>query len=280
MGRIRNTAETVGLMLAIGKAKARLPLGPHLLQSALAGAYIGFGAVLALKVTGNLDPSLGNLTKLLFGLVFPIGLLMVLIAGASLFTGDVMYLSCSWAERDATGATWLRFLSVSFLGNFLGSVLLAWLACRSGALLDPGPGGTLPLAEAAVRLANAKTGLPFGVAFVRGVLCNWLVCLAIYMSLTADSGISKAVLMWPPITAFVALGMEHSVANMCFVPLGIFLGNYPEFSGGAVGPTATWGAFLARNLVPVTLGNIVGGALFVGLPYLWLCKGKKEEGKD
>jgi formate/nitrite transporter len=268
MAIIKTTSETVESVLSIGRTKSVQRLSSHVILGLLAGIYIGFGAVLAIKVTGNLDPGWGNITKLLFGLTFPVGLLMVIIAGASLFTGDVMYMTSSYAVSDVSGKTWVRYLAISYLFNFLGSVFLAFLVFHSKILMDAGPDGSLPLASTAVALANAKTSLPLLSAFLRGILCNWLVCLAIFMSLSAQDCVSKAVLMWPPITTFVVLGMEHSVANMCFIPLGIFLGNSPEVLESGIRLTATWGTFFINNLVPVTLGNIVGGALFVALPYL------------
>ncbi|MDR3154090.1 MAG: formate/nitrite transporter family protein [Deltaproteobacteria bacterium] len=265
---MKNMEETVKAVVSIGASKAVQGTGIHAVMGILAGSYIALGGVLALKVTGGLPPAMGGASRLLFGLVFPVGLLMVLVAGASLFTGDVMYLPAAWSRKAAGFRSVLRFLALSWVWNFAGSVLVAWLADASGILADKGPGGTLPAAAASVALANMKCALGFCEAFLRGVGCNWLVCLAVYMSLSAEDGVSKAVLMWPPITAFVAMGMEHSVANMCFVPLGIFLGSRPEALGAGIELTATWGAFLRDNLVPVTLGNIAGGVLFVAFPYL------------
>jgi formate/nitrite transporter len=127
------------------------------------------------------------------------------------------------------------------------------------------------MANYAVSIANGKCALAWDVAFYRGILCNWLVCLAIYMSLSSTDGISKAVLMWPPIMAFVAMGMEHSVANMTFVPLGIYIGSdFVYMAGtGALTLTASWSGLVINNLIPVVLGNFVGGALFVGMFYYW-----------
>ncbi|MDR2461584.1 MAG: formate/nitrite transporter family protein [Deltaproteobacteria bacterium] len=268
MVNMKTPAETIDTVLSIGMGKARQKFSSHIILSVLAGIYIGFGAVLALKVTGNLNPAWGNIIKLLFGLTFPVGLLMVLIAGASLFTGDVMYMTSSCAVKDTNLRTWFSYLTISYIGNLIGSIFLAFLVFQSKVLFDTGPDGSLPIISNAVSLANSKTSLTFLTAFLRGILCNWLVCLAIFMSLFAQDCVSKAVLMWPPITTFVVLGMEHSVANMCFIPLGIFLGKSSEVIGVGIQLTATWKTFFVNNLIPVTLGNIVGGALFVALPYL------------
>ena len=135
----------------------------------------------------------------------------------------------------------------SYFGNFAGSLLLAWLAWHSG---------TLAAGPASVAIATAKCSLPWSVAFVRGVLCNWLVCMAVYMASGCSSMIGKMTAVWFPISAFVALGLDHSVANMFIIPLGMLRG-----------AEITIGAFLWKNLLPVTLGNIVGGALCVMAPF-------------
>jgi formate/nitrite transporter len=162
----------------------------------------------------------------------------------------------------------------------VGSILLAWL-CYKGTILMDGSSAGRPMADFAVNVANGKCNLSFGVAFYRGILCNWLVCLAIYMSLGASDGISKAVVMWPPITAFVAMGMEHSVANMTFLPLGIFIGSDPTYlaTAGAVALTATWSKMFVVNLLPVVLGNFVGGGLFVAMFYYWSTNFKSKRGQ-
>ncbi|MDR2437000.1 MAG: formate/nitrite transporter family protein [Endomicrobium sp.] len=262
---MRNLDQTVESLISVSWAKAHYRPLTHALLAVLAGIYIGFGAALAIRVTGNLSPELGNLTKLLFGLLFPVGLLLVLMAGASLFTGDVMFVSALYFKKEIGAIKLIKFLAFSYVGNFIGSVFLAFMIVYSGVFQE---GSGHPIAISAINIANAKTALPFSEAFLRGILCNWLVCLAIYMSLTSDDAISKIFLMWPPITAFVALGMEHSVANMFFIPLGILLGNTPEISLGAVKLSANVKTFLVDNLIPVTLGNIVGAVFFVTLPYL------------
>ncbi len=165
----------------------------------------------------------------------------------------------------------LKLFNNLILAFLAGAVFPAhFLGYLSGIFFDVNAGGGRPLAEYAVKLANTKCAEPFEMAFPRGVGCNWLVCLAIYMSLGAGDGISKAVLIWPPITAFVALGFEHSVANMTFIPLGIFLGNSDIYLNNTVEMTrltADRHGFFISHLIPVTLGNIVGGLVFVSLGY-------------
>jgi formate/nitrite transporter len=255
----------------IGGNKAKLPLVNSIIMGLLAGAYIGVGGFFAIKVAGNMPVAQwGNMTRLVFAMVFPVGLLSVLVAGADLFTGNCMYMPAAVMNKK-TGLGGLTYnWSVSFVSNLIGSVCLAYfLGFMTNIFMDPDGSGFRPLAAYAVNLANGKTHLDFGVAFWRGVGCNWLVCLAVYMSLTASDGVSKAIVMWPPIACFVALGYEHSVANMTFIPLGIFIGQSQAYLATANVPalTADWYGFFVTNLIPVTLGNIVGGMVFVAMFY-------------
>lgn len=271
MSLIKTPAECMTTVCAIGGGKPKMSLINNLIMAFLAGCYIGFGSLLAIKTTGNLPVEIwGNFIRLAFGMVFPVGLLLVLVAGADLFTGNCMYLPSAVINKktDCMGLT--RSWVLSFLGNLIGSVFMAFvLGLLSGTFFTDAVNGAYPLAASAVSLANMKCNLPWDVAFVRAIGCNWLVCLAIYISLAAPDGVSKVALIWPPITAFVVLGFEHSVANMTFIPLGIFLGQSETYlsSASAVTLTASWSGFFIKNLIPVTLGNIVGGMIFVSMLY-------------
>lgn len=281
MSIIKTPSECMMSVCTIGAGKPKMNLWNNLIMAFLAGAYIGFGSLLAIKVAGNIPVAQwGNLTRLIFGGVFPVGLLLVLVAGADLFTGNCMYLPGAIMHKKACWGGLVRSWIVSWGGNLVGSVCVAlFLGYMTGLFLDMAADGGRPLAAYAVNLANAKCNLDFGTAFLRGIGCNWLVCLAIYMSLTAGDGISKVALIWPPITAFVALGFEHSVANMTFIPLGIFLGQSDVYLNNAVALptlTANWYDFFVTNLIPVTLGNIVGGAVFVSMLY-YRATGQKPE---
>ncbi|MDR2141519.1 MAG: formate/nitrite transporter family protein [Deltaproteobacteria bacterium] len=281
MNVVKNSAEIMDSVINIGVAKSKMTLGSQLILALLAGAYIGFGGIFALKVAGNLPPDVwGSMVRLIFGLVFPVGLLMVLICGADLFTGDCMFMTGALQHKKIDWAKFLKILTLSLIGNFIGSVILAWLTYKGTILMDGSASGR-PMANYAVSVANGKCALTFGVAFYRGILCNWLVCLAIYLSLSSTDGISKGVLMWPPIWCFVATGMEHSVANMTFVPLGIFIGTDPTYlaTTGAVALTASWKGLVVTNLIPVVLGNYVGGALFVAMFYYWANNLKAKRGE-
>jgi len=259
MSVVKNSAEIVQTVIDVGVAKSKMTFANNILMGILAGAYIGFGSILAIKCAGNLPAGTwGSFPRIVFGGVFPVGLLLVLLAGADLFTGDCMFMPSALVNGKIGINKFFRILILSIIGNFLGSFLIAWLTFKGG-LLEP------VAANYAVTVANGKAVLPFGVAFIRGIMCNWLVCLAIFVSLSATDGVSKAALMWPPIFAFVALGMEHSVANMTFMPLGILIGSSPSYiaATGSVPLAVTWGSTFINNLVPVVLGNFIGGALFV-----------------
>lgn len=213
-----------------------------LLLGALAGAFIAFAGVAA-SIGGALGGKLASAT------IFPIGLTMVLLAGSELFTGNCLFLM-PLLRRNITAGHMLRNWVAVYLGNLLGSVAVAFLAVQCGALDG--------IAEAAVAAAVTKAALPFGVALLRGVLCNFLVCLAVWMAFCAQSAGGKVVSLFGPIFLFVLCGFEHSVANMYYIPAGIFLAENGE---------VTW-LSLWRNLLPVTLGNMVGGCGLGGILYL------------
>lgn len=264
MSTVKTSSDTMEAVCNVGLAKSKMTISNNLILGFLAGAYIGFGAILALKCAGGMPlETWGSLQRIVFGGVFPVGLLLVLLAGADLFTGDCMFMPAAVWRHKLSLDKFLRVLVLAYVGNLVGSIVLAKMAAFSGLLSDPAS------AAYSVGVANAKVAIPFGVAVVRGILCNWLVCLAIYMALAASDGISKMILLWPPIMAFVALGFEHSIANMCFIPLGIFIGSTEAYAAlaGAPALAATWYGFFVTNLVPVTLGNFIGGAFFVGLLY-------------
>jgi formate/nitrite transporter len=256
-------AETVAQK--VGVTKTTSPWLSVMVLGILAGAYIGFGGLLSTAVTFDMGGIFGTgFTKLIGGAVFSIGLMLVVIAGAELFTGNNLMVSSALA-REITFGTMAKRWIVVYLANFVGSIVLALLFVGSG-LYKTGGGG---LGAAAVRIAYAKVSLGFVEALVRAIGCNWLVCLAVWMALAARQTIGKIFAIFFPITAFVAIGFEHCVANMYFVPTGIFLRNWigiPTPEGIDPG-ILTWGSFLFRNLLPVTIGNLIGGGVFVGMSY-------------
>ena len=177
----------------------------------------------------------------------PVGLMMTLVGGGELFTGNTALVTAAVIEKKATMKDLVKNWFFSYGGNFVGSLFMAYLAYTGGTLGDGG---------AAVLTANLKVSYPFKTLFVRGVLCNWLVCMAVYMASGCTSLVSKMVAIWFPISAFIALGLDHSIANMFLIPLGIMRG-----------APITFQQFVTANLIPVTLGNIVGGAGCVAMGY-------------
>jgi formate/nitrite transporter len=259
----KTIAETVAQKVGVGKTTS--PWLSVLVLGILAGAYIGFGGMLATTVSFDMAGYLGvGFTKFMTGAVFSLGLMLVIIAGAELFTGNNLMISSAIA-REITFGRMLERWGLVYAANFIGSILIALLFVFSG-LWHLSDGA---LGAAAVKIAYGKVNLPFIQALLRGVGCNWLVCLAVWMALAARQTIGKIFAIFFPIMGFVALGFEHSVANMYFIPTGILL----RLFGGVAAPVGvapeslSWLTFLYRNLLPVTIGNIIGGVVFVGMSY-------------
>jgi len=271
--------EVAQSFILTGKQKAHLPFDKMLVLGILAGVYIGFGAHLATVVaTGPCDYF--GLKRLLVGAAFSVGLMLVLVPGAELFTGNNL-LSVSLCSGQVSKGAVLRNWGIVYLGNLVGSLLLAFIVAYGSGLLDGEVGAT------ALKLAAAKTS-PDAVAglshnymfFFRAIGCNWLVCLAVMMAVASRDIVSKIWSCFFPIMAFVASGFEHCVANMYFIPAGIFAKAFPkavELSGLA--PTQldglNWGSMWTQNLISVTLGNMLAGAVFVGVAYYYVyCRGR------
>jgi nitrite transporter NirC len=230
----------------------RYPLG-YLILSALAGVYVGFGIVLIFAIGAPLLAAGSPAAKLAMGASFGIALSLVVFAGAELFTGNNMVMTIGALRRTATPTSLALIWIVSFAGNLLGSLALAWLVARSGVL------GGAPHLEVIERTVATKMNLPFASLFWRAVLCNWLVCLGVWTAMRSQSDAGKLVMIFWCLFAFIGAGFEHSVANMTLLGIGLF-----QPHGTAVSVSG-----FVHNLVPVTLGNVVGGALFVGGAY-WL----------
>ena len=259
----KTIAETVAQ--TVGVAKATSPWFTVFVLGILAGAYIGFGGLLSTTVTFDMAARWGiGFTKILGGAAFSVGLMLVVIAGAELFTGNNLMVS-SVMMKEITFSTMLKRWGVVFLANFIGGIIIALVFYFSG-LWKTGDG---TLGVAAVKTAYNKVALSFGEALWRGIGCNWLVCLAVWMALAARQIIGKIFAIFFPIMAFVAIGFEHSVANMYFIPTGILLMSGAGITNvpGIDPSILTWVNFLWRNLLPVTIGNIIGGAVFVGMSY-------------
>lgn len=260
------TGEILEKVSDSGIAKAEGRTLRLLIWALLAGAYIAFGAQASQMVSFNLlaDPDSLGVGRLVSAAVFPVGLMMVVLCGAELFTGNCLMI-IGVLDRKIRISGMLRNWVLVYLGNFLGALLVVALMKSTG-LWETGSG---LLGASVIKTAQAKVQLSFGQAFVRGILCNWLVCLAVWMSTGARETVSKIFAIWFCIGLFVISGFEHSIANMYFIPAGIAAAadsGLAQLAGCDVS-VLTVGNFLVKNLLPVTLGNILGGGLFVGMVY-------------
>ncbi|WP_372753685.1 formate/nitrite transporter family protein [Labilibaculum sp.] len=253
--------ETVAIVNHTAETKAKTAPKKVFVLALLAGGYIAMGSLLALVVGGampGLAASNPGLQKFFFGAVFPLGLILCAVAGAELFTGNTAYFIPSLLSKRMSIKVPLKNWGIVYIGNFIGSIIVAYfLVYLTGTLLNS------PSVDSAINIAIAKTSNPFYKTFLKGVACNWMVALAMWLAYAAKDIAGKILGIWFPVMAFVAMGFEHCVANMFFIPVAIFHGS-----------DITWMDFIVKNLIPATLGNIVGGALFVGTSY-WYVFDKK-----
>ena len=251
-----------------GESKAGLDLPVLLVLATLAGAYITFGGLFATVALAGAEQALPfGVAQVLAGLVFSLGLILVLVGGAELFTGNTL-LVVAWAEERAGFSPVLHALGIAWVMNFAGSLVVVALAFLAG-VHEAGEGA---VGAAALRMAEEKASLGFGTALASGVLANMLVCLAVWLAFGARSAADKVLVIVPPIAAFVALGLEHSVANMSLIPMGLAVkalaapGFWAEAGlAPADFPALTLAGF-ANNLAAATIGNVIGGFL-VGAGY-------------
>lgn len=267
-------AETLEVAINTGVAKADSSIGRLIVLGILAGAFIALAAQGSTLAAFNLigKPESFGIGKALQGAVFGTGLVMVVLAGGELFTGNVLLLT-SLAEKKITLSKMLRNWIIVYLANFAGSILIAWIVSQTGQWA----GGADALGGMTVKIAAGKTALSFGPAFLLGILCNWLVCVAVWMAFASESFIGKIFGIFMPIWLFVLSGFEHSIANMYYIPAGLFAkANEAFVTASGAAPEAlsslTWSGFFVNNLIPVTLGNIVGGGVFVAMAYWYSFK--------
>lgn len=275
----------------LGVKKVNLAIPKMFVLGVLAGAFIAMGAVFATTVSagsiaaraadGSVFFTTGlpfGVTKLLTGLVFSLGLILVVVGGAELFTGNNLIIM-AFSDKRVSLKQLLTNWGVVYLGNFVGSIVTAGLMF----LTKQYTFGNGAIGLNMLNIAEGKTALEFGQAVALGMMCNALVCLAVWLSYSARSTTDKILAIIPPITAFVAAGFEHSIANMYFIPVALLVKDFgdPAFFT-AIGKTAadfthlTWGNFFFANLLPVTIGNIIGGAVMVGLVY-WFVYLRKDK---
>jgi len=266
---------------SLGVRKAEMPFLKMFMLSVLAGAFIALGAIFATTVgaggmaitapDGTVPFNTGlpyGVTRLLMGLVFSLGLILVVVGGAELFTGNNLIVM-AWANGKVTSSALLRNWVIVYFGNFIGSIGTAVLMFMTRQYTF----GASSVGIAALKIGVAKVDLTFIQAIALGILCNALVCLAVWLTYSARSTIDKIVAIIFPISAFVAAGFEHSVANMYFIPYALFIRDFDPNFVTAVGDKVphldllTWQAFLVKNLIPVTIGNVIGGAVLVAAAY-------------
>lgn len=284
-------AEMAEKAESIGVRKSEMPFFTMLMLAILAGAFIALGSIFATTVTtngisvsgadGSLIYSTGlpyGITRLLTGFAFCLGLILVVVGGAELFTGNNLIVM-AWASRKVTTQALLRNWVIVYIGNFIGAVGTAVLMFFAKQYTF----GSDSVGIAALRIAVAKSEIEFVQAIALGILCNVLVCLAVWLTFSARTTLDKIASIIFPITAFVAAGFEHSVANMYFVPYALLVKMFDSEYMSRVGDkitnldSLTWQAFFVNNLIPVTIGNIIGGAVFVAAVY-WVVflRNKKE----
>ncbi len=251
---VKNPTEVIEAAVESGVKKTSINTSRLLPLSIMAGAYIALGGALSLIAGYGFPESPAALQKIISGCVFPIGLILIVVLGGELFTGNNATLIPAFMNRHYGIGQVVRNWTIVYIGNFIGALAFAWLLVYLSGLTDGEP-----YRSAIVRVAETKVNLPWHVVFLRGIGANWCVCLAVWLAMSGRRLAEKMLGCWVPVMAFVVLGYEHCIANMFFIPLGMM-------QGAEVGIMA----FLTDNLLPATLGNIVGGALFVGMPHAML----------
>ena len=264
--------EIAKVMCEVGVKKSQMPIRNMFILGILAGVYIGFGSQLMTVVTQDLSAHVGlGFASFIGGSVFTVGLMLVVIGGAELFTGNCLMVNAC-ASKMTSWKGLLKNWTVVYLGNFVGSILLAVIVFFG---FYYGTDTTSTMGIRAIGIANIKVNLSFVTAIARGIGCNWLVCLAVWLAASSKDISGKVWAIFFPIMAFVAIGFEHSVANMYFISQGLLVGELPAYASLATS-NLTVSGFLFNNLLPVTIGNIIGGAIFVGIfywmAYIWTPK--------
>jgi len=266
-------AETAQAFIGIGDYKTKMPVLKIIVSSFLAGAYIAFAAQLMTTVTHDMAGYFGiGFSSFIGGSVFGIALVLVLVAGSDLFTGNCL-LSMGWLNGNLNTPQVLNNWTLVYAGNFIGSLFLVWMMYAS----DIWGGHGSQIGAHAVSIAYKKTHLTFMEAFTRGMGCNWLVCLAVVIVAAGQDTTGKILGAWFPVMAFIASGFEHCVANMFIIPAGLVAKLDPAIAEVVISKHPTWDlsslnlySFFVHNLLPVTLGNIVSGAVLVGGIYWYL----------
>lgn len=237
--------------------KSSLSLSRFIIIAILGGAFIAFGGMVSVMVAGGI-PGIGEanpgLVKFIAGALFPVGLIMVSITGADLFTSNCAAFTYKYLEKEIKLQVFFKYLLLSYIFNFVGTQIVAFLLSYEVGLLDKEPWRSY-----LHHYTEAKVSQDFIKVLLKGIGANWLVCLGMFMGYSAKDITGKCIAIWIPVMLFVTLGYEHSIANMFFIPAAIY-------SGADI----SWTGFVVQNLIPATLGNLIGGAVFVGCTYAYL----------
>lgn len=256
-------AEIAKLFADASKSKADMPLIKFMLFAILGGAFIALGGLLTLVVAGGMPVTQEmnpGLVKFVAGALFPVGLIMVCVAGADLFTSDCAGMTLSTMQKKTSFLTLLKVWGLAYSFNFIGTQLIAYfMAYKTGIITSA------PYSDYLHTLAYSKLKYPWDTVIIKAIGANALVCLGTWMGYAGKDIMGKALGIWVPVMIFVTLGYEHSIANMFFIPTAIY-----------TGANITWSQFIIDNLIPATIGNIIGGALFVGAIYGYIYN-KKED---
>ena len=254
--------EIVELVNGVAKGKSDTSVPKTLALAFLAGTYIAIGGLLAVVVGGGV-PGIAaenpGIQKFLMGAVFPVGLMLTVIAGADLFTGNTAYFIPPVMSGKLRVFDLIRNWTLVYIGNFIGALFVGYVLAKQSGILDASP-----WKEFVLNIAETKTSLSFMTVVAKGIGANWLVALGVWLAYASKDIAGKILGIWFPVMAFVAIGYEHSVANMFFIPTAIFYGS-----------PVTWGEFIINNLIPATIGNIIGGSLLVGGAY-WYIFGERK----
>lgn len=266
MSNYYSPKEITNQFAASGIYKSSLPVSKFLIIATLGGVFIALGGFLSVMVAGGM-PGIGTdnpgLIKWIAGMLFPVGLIMVSMTGADLFTSDCTAFTLPLLEKKLNVISFLKGLFLSYVFNFIGAQIIAYTLSS-----DLGYFSKDPWQNYLFHYAEAKVDQDWGNVFIKGIGANWLVCLGMFMGYSAKDVSGKCLGIWIPVMVFVTLGYEHSIANMFFIPAAIY-------SGAAI----TWSDFILQNLIPATLGNLIGGGIFVGCVYWYLHLYKKESGR-
>ena len=255
-------AEIAQIFADASKSKSNMPFLKFTLFAILGGIFIALGGLLTLVVSGGMPQTATlnpGLVKFVAGALFPVGLIMVCVAGADLFTSDCAGMTLSTIQKKTTIWALLKVWILAYTFNFIGTQLVAYFLAYKSALVT-----ALPYKEYLHTLAYGKLKYGWDVVIIKAIGANALVCLGTWMGYAGKDIMSKSLGIWVPVMIFVTLGLEHSIANMFFIPSAIY-----------TGADICWGKFVIDNLIPATIGNIIGGAVFIGLVYGYIFNGKK-----